>query len=354
MHVQHAKVPVEAVTQRRNKGHSPYQTGKAAAQKKGKGIASFTDNRPEAAKQLAIQQMVNNSVQQQHAAQQQKGIQKGVAQQKSDNVAQLATDIRYGDFQGFGYGPFAMGAYANTMWVGTEVRARLDRTDPRRGSATSAVGVLAPAMDALNNPATGTFPLRFWRQGHLLNANAGGLAVDSNLVPITAEANTRHLDLVERGMKTQLHNANTVARGGDAGDPGYDVEYRAVANPVNLGGNPYGANHPDVDLETHWRYWRAGQDAWSAWRVDTIKSRSGGPAYANDANWASGGSRLTAVGGVHRVVVPVGHAAIVAWGGAVPMNMTHAIIDPIYGGALGAAIVNVNTIHSWHENQPTP
>lgn len=261
------------------------------------------------------------------------------------NVAQRQTRIEYAVKQNFGYGVPVGGVYPNNVAVGQGVRACLDRNDPVSGSGTG-VGALANAMIAL---AGGPFAARNWLQGHLLNSNTGGLAVDSNLVPITHEANTQHEGLVERGVKVNLHNANTPARLLDANNPGYDVEYHVLAQPTV---HPYGANSPDINLITSWRYWRAGQNGWSAWRRDTIDSRSAGAAYAVDPNWQSAGAMLGAGGGVNRRVVGVGHVAMVAWGGVVPANMTHAIIDAVLG--VGGAIAGVNRILSWHSDQPAP
>lgn len=107
----------------------------------------------------------------------------------SSPVSQLATQIRYtqGDidyWQG--------GNNWGTQTVGIYTEAFLDPRDPKTGSRTAA------GQGIYQN---GHYNLV---QGHLLNANLGGQAIDENLFPITPEMNRAHSVQIEQQMKAMF------------------------------------------------------------------------------------------------------------------------------------------------------
>lgn len=208
-----------------------------------------------------------------------------------------------------------------------EQRNQLSRVIANSGTESRQLGgALQPIMNQLGAG---------WVQGHLLNSKTGGIAVDSNLVPITTEANHYHETLVERGVKTRLHNApvRNPAWGID-----HDVEYNVISIPLNA---YYDINNPEVDLETHWRYLRPTGN-WSSWRVDTIPSDAGGFGYDN--NWMNQGNGL---GG--RTVVMPNYAT-----GNLDDNTGTAILPtpPNWPAEMNFAIVHGGQIASYHQNQP--
>lgn len=245
---------------------------------------------------------------------------------RKSKVTQLATYIKYATTRPFGMGNNYLGVPNPPIYVGCEVRALLDRQDPVRGSGTTQVGTLQPIMNQLGIG---------WVQGHLLNSNTGGIAVDSNLVPITATANGYHEALVERGVKTRLHNApvRNPAWGID-----HDVEYRVESVPLNAN---YDIQNPEVDLVTHWRYLRP-TGYWSSWRVDTIPSDAGG-GFAHDINWMHQGNGL----GGRTVVQPNGMNLVNVNGGAVVLQM-----PANWPAGMNYAIVHGGQIASYHQDEP--
>lgn len=249
---------------------------------------------------------------------------KGFVDNRESKVTQMATHIEYATTRPFGMGNNLWGQPNPPVLVGSGVYAFLDRQDPVRGSGTTHGGALQPIMAQLGAG---------WVQGHLLNSNTGGVAVNSNLVPITTAANGYHEALVERGVKTRLHNAPVRNA---AWGINHDVEYRVVSLPLNVN---YGIHNPEVDLETHWRYLRP-TGHWSAWRVDTIHSGAGG--FGQDANWMHQNSGL-----VGRTVVQPN--------GAILTNMQGVPMLPMpanWPAGMNFAIVHGGNIASYHQDQP--
>lgn len=247
---------------------------------------------------------------------------------RESKVTQMMTHIEYAAKRPFGMGNNIWGAPNAPILVGCSVRARLDRQDPVQGSGTTHGGALQPIINHLGGG---------WVQGHLLNSKTGGVATDSNLVPITAQANHFHETLVESGVKTRLHNAPLRP---PLSPIDYDVEYYVEAKPVAPAA--YGIANPDVNLKTHWKYLRPN-GTWSAWRVDEILSRNAGAVYANDPNWNPAGTGL----GVRTVVRPnAGNLVNVIGGGFVrpmPANWPAGMLF---------AIVHGGQITSYHVDQP--
>ena len=238
------------------------------------------------------------------------------------------THIEYATKIPFGMGNNNFRALNAPMFVGRAVRARLDRQDPVKGSGTTSGGALQPIINHLG---------RGWVQGHLLNSKTGGMATDSNLVPITAQANHFHETLVESGVKTRLHNAPPRPWGSPFD---YDVEYHVEAKPVVPAA--YGTANPDVNLKTHWKYLRQN-GTWSAWRVDEILSRNAGAVYVNDPNWDLASTGLTGRTVVHldaagNLVDGIGRVV-----GQMPANWPAGMLF---------AIMHRGQIISYHVDQP--
>lgn len=248
---------------------------------------------------------------------------------RESKVTQMATHIEYAATRPFGMGYNIWGAPNPPISVGCEVRALLDRQDPVRGSGTTHGGTLQPIMNQLG-PG--------WVQGHLLNSKTGGMATDSNLVPITAQANHFHETLVESGVKTRLHNAPPRPL---LSPINYDVEYYVEAKPAAPA--VYGIANPDVNLKTHWKYLRPN-GTWSAWRVDEILSRNAGAVYANDPNWNPVGTGLRG-----RTVVAPNHVN----GNLEDINGVAILPIPLnWPARMNFAIVRGGQIASYHEDLP--
>lgn len=131
-------------------------------------------------------------------------------------------------------------AYAgNAQWaaqtVGVDSEAYLDPADPKTGSRTGAgAGIYAAGTyNAVNGGAHLT-------QGHLLNANLGGHALNENLFPITAEMNKAHSVQVEEQVKTQLLRiaAKRVNPATAAAWANRRLYYRVQVAHPNLAGGP--------------------------------------------------------------------------------------------------------------------
>lgn len=120
-------------------------------------------------------------------------------QLSSSAPIQLATEINY-QRGNIGYRRAYNGGnqWANQD-VGIDTEAYLDPADPKTGSRTGGgAGIYASGLySAINHQ-------KHLTQGHLLNANLGGHALDENLFPITSDMNKAHSVQVEDQVKTQL------------------------------------------------------------------------------------------------------------------------------------------------------
>ncbi|NET68723.1 MAG: DUF4157 domain-containing protein [Moorea sp. SIO1G6] len=141
-------------------------------QKQGESIGS----------QISIHPLITNEVEQ-------KGKIGRRIQRKTD-VKYYAQDLKYKDKDD----------REKKAKVGLYMEAELDPTDPAKGSEPRR-GEENDIYDALNDYYEYD-PL--YIKGHLLNAHLGGKGKDENLFPITAQANARHKDLVERQVKSAL------------------------------------------------------------------------------------------------------------------------------------------------------
>ncbi|QIR41267.1 DUF4157 domain-containing protein [Tolypothrix sp. PCC 7910] len=208
----------------------------------------------------------------------------------SKSVIQKRTHIEYDTPQNFGYhdpaaGPAGVGhfpAINAQAQVGRSVHAELDLNDPIQGSG---VGGLIPA--ALMASLGANYPGINWVQGHLLNANLGGLGITSNLAPITHDANMEQLWVVEQRVKRLLYNQP----GGNyqLANAGY-VEYDIVAQPVGPALNSW---QPDVNYQCSWRNQLPQAmppvpgvaPLWTPWQNYTIRSMSNQTTVAVPPAW---------------------------------------------------------------------
>ncbi|MFN6570944.1 DUF4157 domain-containing protein [Dendronalium sp. ChiSLP03b] len=202
-----------------------------------------------------------------------------VQKEVSKDVIQKRTRIEYDPPQNFSYHDPAAGlagvghfpAINAQTPVGRSVHAELDLNDPVQGSG---VGGLIPA--ALMASLSANYPGINWVQGHLLNANLGGLGIASNLAPITHDANMHQLWVVEQPVKRLLYNQP----GGNyqLANAGY-VEYNIVAQPLNPALNSW---QPDVNYQCSWRNQLpqamppapGAAPLWTPWQTHTVSSIS--------------------------------------------------------------------------------
>jgi len=96
------------------------------------------------------------------------------------------------------------GGFENKVTVGKSMYACIDPNDPRVGSTASAGGNTHMHLLHYLINKWGTKIVR----GHLLNDHLGGLSVEENLFPISAQANSNHLHKIEGYVKGFTYGRN--------------------------------------------------------------------------------------------------------------------------------------------------
>ena len=135
----------------------------------------------------------------------------------------------------------------STHLVGHRMHAMPLSSDHPAGSDAGADKLQEKWMDklpALNNRvATGSGTKNnYFIRGHLLNHKVGGPALEANLFPITAKANSQHDTFVEAYIKNAI-------------DAGYVYDYQVEVTNVTAGTTPVGAqtlNYVDCDFEINY------------------------------------------------------------------------------------------------------
>lgn len=154
----------------------------------------------------------------------------GIAQ-RAVGIVQRATHISYkqGNLH-----YWAGGGHWRDYAVGLKTDAMLDPNDPKTGSRTAS----APSPSPYTN---GNWPTLY--QGHLLNANLGGQAIEQNLFPVTPAFNHQHSSIIEDNVKAHFldlkHKKDNHVFGYANRRLHYCVEvvnpHRAAFKPSNIG-----------------------------------------------------------------------------------------------------------------------
>ncbi|MEL7278458.1 MAG: hypothetical protein AAGK98_18445 [Pseudomonadota bacterium] len=182
---------------------------------------------------------------------------------------QRISQIDYGPPQQFQYSnPVGQIMLQQDSDVGSSVRARLDLTDPIKGSDVGSGQVPAALFADIIHRNGGT-----WFRGHLLNSKLGGLGLANNLYPITSYANEVMSSGMEREMKEELYNQPNSANLSLA-NYGYmevDVQANSAIVPAS--------NMPDADIVMSYRTQKTqaapvAAPAWNAWQTSTVRSRA--------------------------------------------------------------------------------
>lgn len=155
------------------------------------------------------------------------------AVQSGRGTVQRDTIFQYGPKQNLNY---TVGVLNHTTQVATEAHAWISPHDPKHGTTTP--------------PRTGAYADFNLIQGHLINANLGGVGEEYNLFPITASMNAQHKNNIEIPVKSQFlylyQQRNT-----------YPWQNRHLHYYVKAN-NPYLANfnghESDTTFECKWGY----------------------------------------------------------------------------------------------------
>ena len=203
------------------KENQSYSVANSATQNQtqAKQVASFVDNRREAASQRQISAMANNHA---HNSAIQFASVKSNPSLGFSNLStpiQFQTDIKH--------------TSTNMTWktksatVGVKVVADLDPNHKVTGSAVGGKDMYTEIDKEVSKYNNGA-----WARGHLLNHDLGGKGVPENLFPITSGANKRHANFVEYRVKDALNLAKHNNKEEDVEDKvHYEVEVRG--NPSN-------------------------------------------------------------------------------------------------------------------------
>jgi hypothetical protein len=281
---------------KRTLSHQQLELNAIVAQREsdGKGSFKFVDKRSEAAAQRKLDAMINNSS---RIAAQQKQLNNDISTDKA--VIQRVSIIDYDPTANFSYDwPVAAlpgaGMPLNTQFA-TTMGADLDVNQPVHGSGPTQAVAPGRARADTQWKYGGA-----WVLGHLLNDDLGGLGIQSNLAPITDEANMEHYYVMERRVKNELYRQPP---GGnfDLANAGY-LQYEVDVNIVNP---PWSSANPDVDYDCRVRTqvdqgWLdmfgnpippAVAPVWNPWWNYTVESRHD-DAVAVPLAWASAGQAL--------------------------------------------------------------
>lgn len=106
--------------------------------------------------------------------------------QSGGKTVQRHTEFQYGPTQPLNYTD--NGGFPQTTQVATEAHAWISPHDPKQGSITP--------------PSAGAYAAFGLIQGHLINANLGGVGEPFNLFPITHSMNAQHKNNIEIPVKS--------------------------------------------------------------------------------------------------------------------------------------------------------